>query len=185
MKLPQGELRRRRVVTDISTVFANALDTELTGYARLEPQDTLLLDAEGIGVVTFENGVPGLAYHTGTDSGGPDALADVAVDGPYRLELYELDRDSLPSPREAAALAVPPGMPADRLAGDSELAARTREKAPSNRVEHAEESAGDFDAVESFLDDETTIQSIRERAQEEATRRADEWGFQDQTVESH
>jgi hypothetical protein len=181
MKLPQGELRRRRVVTDISTVFANALDAELTGYARLEPQDTLLLDAEGVGVVTFENGVPGLAYHTGTDRGGPDALADVAVDGPYRLELYELDRDALPSPGEATALAVPPGMPADRLAGDPELAARTREKAPSNRVEGVDDTGNELDAVEAFLDDETTIQSIRERARAEATRRADEWGFRDRS----
>lgn len=61
MKLPRGRLQRRRVVSDVATPLANALDAELTGYARLESQDALLLSADGVGVLTFEAGIPVVA----------------------------------------------------------------------------------------------------------------------------
>jgi hypothetical protein len=82
MRLPHGELVRSRVVSDPATALVAAAERELTGYAVFEPQDSLLLDADGRGVVTFEAGVPVLAYHTGTDRGGPEAIADLAVPGP-------------------------------------------------------------------------------------------------------
>ena len=76
MRLPQGRLRKSRVVTDPREPLAEVLDRTVTGYAVFEAQDSLLLDADGRGVVTFEDGVPVVAYHTGTDRGGPPALAD-------------------------------------------------------------------------------------------------------------
>jgi hypothetical protein len=178
MKLPGGRLLRRRVVDDAGTALANALDAGLTGYARLESQDALLLDAEGVGVLTFEEGVPVAAYHTGTDSAGDEALADIAVAGPYRLELYELDAGDLEAVHAADRLGVAPGAPAERLAGDAALAARTRERAPDRRVENEAPPAGDGNPVEAFLEDEERIESIRDRAREEAQRRASEWGLQ-------
>jgi len=178
MKLPPGQLRRRRVVTDLSTPLANALEAELTGYMRLESQDALLLDGDGVGVLTFEDGIPVLAYHTGTDNGGAAALADIAVAGPHRMELYELDRHVLTEVHEAADLRVPPGLPAERLAGNSRLGERTRKRAPGDRRHERSEGANELDAVEAFLDDEETIETLRERASEEATLRADEWGFE-------
>lgn len=179
MKLPRGRLQRRRVVDDLGTPLANALEAELTGYATLESQDALLLSAEGVGVVTFEAGVPVVAYHTGTDAGGPPALADLAGGGPYRLELFELDPADLAPVHDARDLLVPPGMPAERLAGDPDLADRTRAAAPEGRrraVPHRE-TDDQPGAVEAFLADEAKIAAIRERAREEAERRAEEWGF--------
>lgn len=171
MKLPRGRLVRRRVIEDPGTALANALDAERTGYARLESQDALLLDAEGVGIVTFERGVPVAAYHTGTDNAGVDALADIAIAGPYRLELYELDAETLAPVHDAEEFRVTPGAPAERLAGDDALAARTRDAAPEHRREADDEPS----PVEEFLEDEARIQSIRERAREEAKRRAEEW----------
>lgn len=180
MKLPRGRLVRRRVVDDLRTPLASALGGNLTGYARLEPQDALLLSADGVGVLTFAEGVPRAAYHTGTDAGGPAALADLAVAGPYRLELFELSVEVLEDVHAAADLQVAPGMPAERLAGDKELAARTRRVAPDQwldgepaQVERPEAPG----AVETFLEDEDKIEAIRERAREEAERRAAEWGL--------
>lgn len=181
MKLPRGRLQRQRVVSDLATPLASALDAELTGYARLESQDALLLAADGVGVLTFDRGVPVVAYHTGTDSGGPAALADLAVAGPYRLELYELDGAVLGEIHGADDLTVPPGMPAERLAGDPGLADRTRSVAPADRlVDPSSAASGERQpgAVEAFLDDEEKIAKIRERAREEAERRAKEWGFE-------
>ena len=178
MKLPRGQLVRQRVVGDPGTALSNALADELTGYARLESQDALLLDADGVGVLTFDSGVPGAAYHTGTDRGGPEALADIAVAGPYRLELYELDGETLAEVHEAQSLTVPPGMPAERLAGDSELAERTRTAAPERRRADLDADGDDRGAVEAFLEDEQKIEAIRERAREEARERAEQWGFQ-------
>lgn len=177
MKLPRGRLRRRRVVTDLATPLSSALEDELTGYVRLESQDVLLLDTDGVGVLTFERGVPVLAYHTGTDRGGPDALADLAVAGPYRIELYELDRDALADAHGDSALRIEPGLPAERLAGDADLARRTRECAPPEWVGSHDESTGELDALEAFLEDEDRISSIREAARREARTRATDWGF--------
>jgi hypothetical protein len=179
MKLPRGRLQRRRVVSDLGTPLAKALDTGLTGYVRLESQDALLLSADGVGVLTFEEGVPVVAYHTGTDAGGPAALADIAVSGPYRIGLFELDAAELAAVHEAEELRVPPGMAARRLAGDSDLADRTRERTLDISLDTgpdrtATEGPG---AVEAFLADEAKIEAIQERAREEAERRAVEWGL--------
>lgn len=180
MKLPRGRLQRRRVVEDMATPLANALATDLTGYARLESQEALLLSADGVGVLTFAEGVPVVAYHTGTDAGGPAALADIAAAGPYRVERYELDVETLAPVHDAADLRVPPGMPAERLAGDPALADRTRAAAPdwTGEAVEAEAPADGPGAVEAFLEDEAKIEAIRERAREEATERAREWGFE-------
>jgi hypothetical protein len=175
MKLPSGRLVRERVVTDLGTVLATALDDELTGYALLESQDALLLDADGVGVVIFTDGIPRVAYHTGTDSGGEDALADVAVAGPYRLELYELDAAALADIHDTDAWTVPPGLPAEQLTGDPTLADRTRTVAGVDQ--QAADGDAEASAVESFLDDEETIADIQQRAREQATERAEEWGF--------
>jgi hypothetical protein len=174
MKLPRGRLVRQRVVSNPGTALANALDAQLTGYARLESQDELLLGGDGVGVLTFEKGVPVAAYHTGTDNAGPDALADIAVAGPYRMELYGLDADALSPVHETPTFRVEPGEPADRLAGDHALSARTREAAPDAWVTD-EATADESSAVESFLEDEARIEAIRERARAEAKQRAEEW----------
>jgi len=193
MKIPDGRLLRSRVVTDPRTVLVDALDRELTGYAVFEPQDALLLGASGRGVVTFREGVPVVAYHTGTERAGPPALADLAAAGPYRLELFTVAPGDLTRIHDAEGFRVPPGMPAERLAGDQQLADRTREAAPAQRVsggsrESATESASpgagesperQTGAVEAFLDDAEKIEAIREQARDEARERADEWGFDD------
>lgn len=181
MKLPRGRLQRRRVVEDLATPLSNALDVGLTGYARLESQAELLLSSGGIGVVTFDVGVPVVAYHTGTDVGGPAALADMAVAGPYRIELFELPTATLEPVHAAADLRVPPEMPAERLAGDPDLADRTRTAAPERAVTADElpPTGDEPGAVEAFLEDEEKIEAIQSRAREEATRRAEEWGIPD------
>jgi hypothetical protein len=176
MKVPRGSLVRRRVINNPGTVLETALEAGLTGYARLESQDALLLDGEGVGVLTFLDGIPTAAYHTGSERGGPPALADLAVDGPYRLELFELDEGALTEVHDASDLRVPPGMPAERLAGAPSLADRTRTVAPDDRAGDApadpERNPG---AVEAFLEDEETITAIREQARAEARERAAEW----------
>jgi hypothetical protein len=178
MKLPRGQLVRKRVVSSLGTALSNAFDASLTGYARLESQDALLLDADGVGVLTFEDGVPVVAYHTGTDSSGQDALADIAVPGPYLLELYRLDADVLSEVHATEELRIPPETPAERLAGNQQLAERTRKRAPSARLTGTDtEEPEEASAVESFLDDEEKISAIQERAREEAQERAAEWGF--------
>ncbi len=175
MKLPRGRLVRQRVVTDPATALERALETRVTGYARLESQDAILLDTQGLGVLTFDDGVPVAAYHTGTDNAGVDALADIAVAGPYRLGLYELDAGALEPVHSTEAFRVGPGTPAERLAGDAALAARTREQAPARRLERESSPEDGTTAVEAFLEDEDRVESIRRRARQEAQRRAEEW----------
>jgi len=177
MRLPRGNLLRRRVVTDLATPLSDALERSLTGYVRLESGDALLLDADGVGVLTFRDGVPVVAYHTGTDRGGSAALADIAVAGPSRVELYRLDGESLAEIHDATELRVPPGLPAERLTGDAELAERTRESAPASRRDALSEQREDVAAVEAFLEDEERIADIRQRARDQAAARATEWGF--------
>lgn len=176
MNLPDGRLVRSRVITGPGEALETALDRELTGYTVLAPQDTLLLDADGRGVVTFEAGVPVLAYHTGTDRGGARALGDLAVPGPYQCDLYEVARGDLATAHESFDRRVPPGLPAERLAGDSTLADRTRAAAPPDRLDERAPTS----AVAAFLDDEDKIRAIRDRARQEAERRAREWGLDDQ-----
>lgn len=174
MRLPRGQLRKSRVVTDPRATLADVLDRELSGYAVFESQESLLLDADGRGVVTFADGIPVLAYHSGTDRGGPPALADLAVPGPYHVSLFELTTEALADVHEAQDLRVPPGMPAERLAGDPALADSTRRAAPAGRT-----PTEDHSAVEAFLDDEEKIDAIRDQARAEAAQRAEEWGFDD------
>jgi len=178
MNLPSGRLLRRRVVENVGTVLDRALEAELTGYARLVSQDALLLDGDGVGVLTFQDGIPSAAYHTGTDAAGQEALADIAVAGPYRLELYELEADVLAEVHGSESVAVPPTSPARRLSGDPQLIERTRGAAPADRLEAKTDEDAHLDAVASFLDDEERIETIRDRAREEARSRADEWGFE-------
>ena len=169
--IPDGELLRARVVTDLAAPLEDALDRRLDGYMVLSARETLLSDDGDRGVITFEAGVPRLAYHAGTDRGGPPALADIGA-GPHRLELYALDPAHLTVPHATDELRVPPGMPAERLAGDADLAARTRRVADDPKE-------GGTDAVAAFLEDEAAIEDIRESARTEAERRAEEWGFED------
>jgi hypothetical protein len=176
MKLSHGRLLRRRVVSDPGTVLSSALDASLTGYARLEPQDALLLDADGAGVLTFEDGVPVAAYHTASDTSGSDAVSAIAVSGPFRVELYELDGDVLADIHDTDSFTVPPGLPAEQLAGDPPLVERTRDAAPADRVD-ASQHPSPSGVVESFLDDPEAVEAVQDRAQQEALDRADSWGF--------
>jgi len=173
MNVPEGDLRRSRVVADAAAPLEAALDRRLTGYLVLRPADPLVPD-DGGGVITVEEGVPVVAYHDGTDTGGPAALASLSGHGPYRAELYAVDAADLADVHEVEALRVPPGAPAEQVADDTELARRARERSPANRSS----SDGD-DAVEAFLADEERIADIKRRARAEAERRAAEWGFDD------
>ena len=177
-RLPEGELIRSRVVEDPGVALSTALERELTGYAVLRPQDALLLDGDRRAVLTFETGVPVLAYDAHSERGGPDALGDLAVPGPYRAELYELPASTLADVHDTPELRVPPGMPAEELAADADLAARTRSAAPEGRL--ADGDADDQSAVEAFLADDEKIAAIREEARAEAEQRAEEWGLDDQ-----
>jgi hypothetical protein len=183
MKVPDGRLCKSRVVADPREPLADVLDMELTGYAVFESQEALLLDADGRGIITFEDGVPVLAYHTGSDRGGPPALADLAIPGPYHVSLYELPVVDLADLHEATDLRVPPGMPAERLAGDPALAESTRRADPSRTLTDDAETDGRStearpcpgSAVEAFLEDTEKIEAIQRQARQEARERADEW----------
>ncbi|MFB6268662.1 MAG: hypothetical protein ABEH83_01875 [Halobacterium sp.] len=174
------DLTFARVVDDAAAALDLLLDRGLTGYAVFTPQDALLLDADGEGVVAFEDGVPTHVRHTGTDRGGAAALADLATTGPLRVECYG-DTDG-PVP-ETGEYAVAPGTAAERLAGDDDLAARTRSAADDASVtapvDATEGGDASLDAVEEFLADESKVEAIQERAREEARQRAEEWGFDD------
>lgn len=174
LHIPRGRLVRSRVVPDVRTVLVDALDRDLTGYVVVEPQSALLLGDDGAGVMTFEDGVPVLAYHTGTDEGGATGLAAFAGTGPCHVDCYELDASALAEAHDTPELQVPAGMPAERLAGDPALADRTRERAPDDRQAPTEP-----DAVVAFLDDADRIEAIRREARDEARRRAEEWGLDD------
>jgi hypothetical protein len=181
MTTPHGELVRSRVVSNPATALATALERGLTGRAVFKPHDSLLLDGDGYGVLTLEDGVPVAAHHTGTGRGGPEAVADLAVPGPYSVELYRHAPDGHEAAHRAEERAIPPGMPAERLAGDPQLASKTRVRAPERPT--AESDTAPTSAVEAFLEDEEKIAAIRERAREEAERRAEEWGLNDQLHE--
>ncbi|WP_080505160.1 hypothetical protein [Halorubrum aethiopicum] len=175
LEIPRGDLLRSRVVSDVGTTLSAALDRELTGYATVVPQETLLLSGDARGVLTFEAGVPVLAYNTVTDSGGPDALAELAVPGPYRVELYAVASEALRAAHDEESLRVPPAAVATELADDPDLAERTRESAPDDRLTDGD--GEEADAVAAFLADDDRIDAIREQARAEARERADEWGL--------
>jgi hypothetical protein len=167
------ELVHARAVADPGAALADALDRTLTGEAVFEPGETVLLDDAGRGVLALEDGVPVRAYHTATGREGADAVADLSGAGPYRVEFY-----AAADPRTRGG-PVAPDVPAEVLADDPGLAERTRRAAPADAPE-AGESA---DALAAFLDDEEKVAAIKQRAREEAQRRAEEWGFTEQTRE--
>ena len=169
--IPDGELLRSRVITELSPALEDALDRRLDGYALLSPRETLLGDADQSGVITFEEGVATLAYHAGTDRGGPPALSDIGPP-PYQFELYALDADALELPHRNETLRVQPGTVAEQIANDDGLADRIRDIAADE-----DSSKSDLDTVAAFLEDERAISEIRETAREDARERADEWGF--------
>ena len=178
LSIPRGELLRSRVVANVGETLEAVLDRELTGYATLVPQETLLSAGDARGVLTFEAGVPVLAYNTATDRGGSAALASIAVPGPYRVELYAVARSKLAAAHDATALQVPPDAPATELADDPALAARTRDAAPAERQpDRNGGDGGDDNAVAAFLADDDRIEAIRTQAREEARARATEWGL--------
>lgn len=184
--LPRGSLVRSRVVPGAGAVLAGALERELTGYAVLTSQSALLLEDDDAGVLTFEDGVPVVAYHTGSDAGGREALAAFPAAGPCRADCYALGVDHLAAVHDTPALRVPAGLPADRLAGDPALAERTRERAPAGRGAGTGTGTGTDDeepdggALAAFLDDEERIERLREEARAEAERRAAEWELTDE-----
>lgn len=203
-RLPPGRLVRSRVVTDLGAVLADALDRRLDGYAVVEPQDALLLDADGAGVLGFRSGVPAGAYHAETGRAGPAALADLAADGPCRVELRALDGDGAALRAfDRETVRVGAATPAERLAGDQALAARTRRVVDDRRrvggrgapappeAGTAREDAGSDtrpdeepdDPVVAFLEDDERIAAIREQAREQARERAAEWGLTEQLEE--
>lgn len=179
LDVPRGELLSSRVVTDIGVTFRRVLDVELTGYVVLDPQETLLLDGNARGVITFEDGVPTFAYDAVGDARGSRALAKLADPGPYRIDRYETDASALRELHRsdgAAAFRVPPGAPAEQLAGDAELAEATRRRAPDDRREVADAD----DPLAAFLSDEDRVEAIRTEARAEAKRRAAEWDLDDE-----
>jgi hypothetical protein len=163
-------------VADPGTALAACLDRELTGYAVFTPGDALLLDDRGRGVLTVREGVPTHAYHTDTGAVGAAALDDLAAPGPFEVACYAAGGAGAdpPDPRGAP---VDPDLPAERLAGDTDLAARTRAAAPADLT--PADADDSLDAVEAFLENEEKVAAIRERAREEAQRRAAEWGFEE------
>lgn len=180
LHVPEGELVRARVVDDVAAPLARALDGEFTGYAVFEPGGSLLLGEEAAGVLTFADGVPVVAYCETTDEGGVDALAALAGPGPWSVERYELPELPLEPVHDTDSFRVPPGAPAEELAGDPSLAKRTREQAPAGRLDADE---GDASAVEAFLQDEDRIAEIQQEARAEARERAAEWGLDEQLEE--
>lgn len=180
MRLPRGDLVRSRTATAPDEVLAWALDAAHTGYLVLEPADALLGDDDDACVLTIADGVPRLAYHTGTEHGGTSALADAAGAGPYSVDCYAVDGTAIADVPDAAELVVPPAAPAERLAGDAALAERTRTAAPTEWTDDAETPA---DPVEAFLADEERLDAIRDRAREEARRKAREWDLADALVD--
>jgi hypothetical protein len=169
MSLPEGQTCFDRVVMAVEDPLREALDRELTGYGVIVPQAGLLGEGSGEGVLWFEEGVPVDARHTGTGRTGTEALADMADTGPFNVRLVEATLPPAVDERES----IPPGAPAERVAGDQALADRTREAADDT----GEDPGAELDAVEAFLADEEKIEAIQEQAAAEARRRAEEWGF--------
>lgn len=169
MTLPDGQPRFDRVVMAVDGPLAEALETGLTGYGVIVPQAGLLGDGTGKGVLWFEDGVPVAARHTGTGRTGPEALADIAATGPFRVRLVEAD----PPTQLPATAEVPPAAPAEQVVGDESLASKTRKAA----ADEGQETESELDAVEAFLADDEKIEAIQQQAAAEARRRAEEWGF--------
>ncbi len=172
--IPEGRLCRSRTDADAGETLAGVLDRRLTGYVVFEPQGSILRGGDERAVLTFENGVPVLAYHAPSDAGGTDALAALSG-GVFHAESYELSAEALAAAHRVDALRVPPTAPADRLADDDALIERTRAAAPDDRLG----DEPDASAVAEFLADADRIEEIRQEARAEAEERAAEWGLTD------
>ncbi len=177
-----GRLLQSRAVGSIEPILTTALDRSLTGFARIEPGETLLSETTDRGVLTFADGIPMAAYHTGADAVGERALAELSTLGPYHIDLYTLPADRLQSVHATDRLLVPPGRPAERLAGNPTLAERTRTAASQTRIDRTREA--DPNTLAAFLADEERIEAIQQQAQAEAKRRAREWGLEESLTDS-
>ncbi|MDQ2053095.1 MULTISPECIES: hypothetical protein [Halobellus] len=173
--IPEGELCRSRTDADIGETLAGVLDRELTGYVVFEPQGSILFGNDERAVLTFEAGVPVLAYHSASDAGGRAAL-DALTGDLFHAEVYELAADALAAAHRVEELRVAPSAPADVLADDETLVDRTRDAAPEDRLADAAGAS----AVEAFLADADRIDAIRDEARAEAQARAAEWGLAEQ-----
>lgn len=173
--IPEGELRRSRTEAAIGDTLTGVLDSELTGYVVFEPQGSILLGDDDRAVVTFEDGVPVLAYHPASDSGGDGALERLSGQV-FHAAVYELPADALEPAHRVEDLRVHPTAPARRLADDEALADRTRAVAPDDRLNDGRDTS----TVEDFLADAEQIEEIRTEARAEAQARAAEWGLRDQ-----
>ncbi|MFB6104862.1 MAG: hypothetical protein ABEJ57_07270 [Halobacteriaceae archaeon] len=165
-----GELVRSRVVQDLDPVLGSLLDRGFTGHVAIDPGATLLLDDDGRAILAIEDGIPRYAYLAGVDRGGPAALDALADAGPYRVAHYACPASAIGARSPGAP--VDPAAPAERLTDNEALVRRTRADAPD-----ADPADPDIDAVEAFLEDEATVEAIRDRAREEARHRASEWGL--------
>jgi hypothetical protein len=181
MNLPEGRTYTPGASTDLREPLDEALESAMTGYLRIT-SDGLLLDEGGATVLTFEAGVPVAATHTERDTTGADALVDAAVEGVYWYELGKIPAEELPEFHDSDRARIPPVLPAEQFAGDSDLVARTRDVAPESRLQEPATDEPGLAAVESFLEDADAISTIRDRARSEAHERADQWGFD--TVEA-
>lgn len=174
IELPAGDLAFSRVVPDASAALTAALDRRHTGYAVLTPSDALVLDDGTQAVLGFRDGIP--THAISEHEHGAGALAAAATPGPLRVTLHDCDP---PITRPGAR--IEPDTPARQLAGDDELASRTRDAAPARDPAIDEstipDAGDDLDAVEAFLADEDAIARLKSQAREEAERRAKEWGF--------
>ena len=121
------------------------------------------------------------AYHDGTDAGGNEVLDAFAGTRPVGVKLYATDPETLAPIHGTETVAVPPALPAERLATNSDLADRIRETAPAERLRAAAREDDEADAVANFLDVEARIAQLRSRAREEARERAERWGFETRT----
>lgn len=161
-----GDLVRSRVADALAPVLGAVLDRSFTGHLTIEPGDSLLFDDGGRAILTIVDGIPHTAYHTGIDTGGPPVLEALTNAGPYRVEHY-----ATTDPRRLGD-SVDATAPAQRLTTDQTLVRRTHAAAPDT-----DDPDRSLDAVEAFLDDEATVTAIRERARDEAQRRANDWGI--------
>ncbi|WP_458190024.1 hypothetical protein [Haladaptatus sp. NG-WS-4] len=120
--------------------------------------------------------VVSLAYYLG---------AEVVPGATPRLVVGSFERppEELDAVHDADDRRIPPGMPAERLEGDPELAVRTRDRAPTASFERDDRDGESTSAVEAFLEDDEKIAAIQEQARAEAERQAAEWGLDEQLGE--
>lgn len=165
-----GELVRARSVDRLGVSLARVFAERHTGYLRIVADGPL----DGTtGVVTVVDGVPVAAVTHDERACGVAALDALAVPGVVRVETYRCETAALASLHDRVDCQVPPGAPAERLCGDSELAARSRERAPAGRV------GADDSTLLSFLGDDRRLATIRSEARAEARADADSWGLDD------